>query len=256
MGRIAHFAIVFSARSSNQLVNDSSPHPASDGATFSRDLDLMSAKQQQSGPLTVGVVEDDARIRWSLSAILEEEDDLECVGTFASAEEALTHLPKLKPQVVLMDVNLPGMNGIECVRRLAQKCPGIQVIMLTVREDSDIIFDSLAAGACGYLLKPPSADELVAAVRDVFAGGAPMTTSIARKVVQSFNRAAASPRESENLSPREVGVLELLVKGLAYKEVAAELGISYSTVHRHIESIYRKLHVHSRTHAVAKYLGA
>ena len=216
----------------------------------------MNGKETAQGPLSVGVVEDDARIRWSLSAILEEEDDLECVGTFASAEEALTHMPKLKPQVVLMDVNLPGMNGIECVRRLVPKCPGVQVIMLTVREDSDIIFDSLAAGACGYLLKPPSAEELVAAVRDVFAGGAPMTTSIARKVVQSFNRTAASAKESENLSPREISVLELLVKGLAYKEVAAELGISYSTVHRHIDSIYRKLHVHSRTHAVAKYLGA
>lgn len=219
------------------------------------DNEIMAAKEKNSGMLTVGVVEDDARIRWSLSEIIDDEDDLECVGTFASAEEALVHLPKLRPQVVLMDVNLPGLNGIECVRRLVPKCPGVQVIMLTVREDSDIIFDSLAAGACGYLLKPPSAGELVDAVRDVFAGGAPMTTSIARKVVQSFNRAASAAPEAENLSPREVEVLELLVKGLAYKEVAAELGISYSTVHRHIESIYRKLHVHSRSHAVAKYLG-
>jgi DNA-binding NarL/FixJ family response regulator len=210
----------------------------------------------RAGALCVGVVEDDARIRWSLSEIIDQEDDLECVGTFASAEEALTHLPKLKPQVVLMDVNLPGLTGIECVRRLVPKCPGVQVIMLTVREDSDIIFDSLAAGACGYLLKPPSAEELVAAIRDVFAGGAPMTTSIARKVVQSFNRVASSAPEAEKLSPREIEVLELLVKGLAYKEVAFELGISYSTVHRHIEGIYRKLHVHSRSHAVAKYLGA
>jgi DNA-binding NarL/FixJ family response regulator len=148
------------------------------------------------------------------------------------------------------------MTGIDCVRRLAPKCPGVQVIMLTVREDSDIIFDSLAAGASGYLLKPPSAEQLVAAVRDVFAGGAPMTTSIARKVVQSFNRTSPSATEAEKLSPREIEVLELLVKGLAYKEVSAELNISYSTVQRHIESIYRKLHVHSRSHAVAKYLGA
>jgi DNA-binding NarL/FixJ family response regulator len=216
----------------------------------------MKKSAPRAGALTVGVVEDDARIRWSLSEIIDDEDDLECVGTFASAEEALVHLPKLKPQVVLMDVNLPGMTGIECVRRLVPKCPGVQVVMLTVREDSDIIFDSLAAGASGYLLKPPSAEQLVAAIRDVFAGGAPMTTSIARKVVQSFNRTAASATEAEKLSPREVEVLELLVKGLAYKEVAAELSISYSTVQRHIESIYRKLHVHSRSHAVAKYLGA
>lgn len=216
----------------------------------------MSPPAPKSGILTVGVVEDDARIRWSLAEILDDVEDIECIGTFASAEEALAHLPVLKPQVVLMDVNLPGLNGIECVRRLVPKCPGVQVVMLTVREDSDIIFDSLAAGASGYLLKPPSAEELVAAVRDVFAGGAPMTTSIARKVVQSFNRAASTAPEAESLSPREVEVLEWLVKGLAYKEVAAELGISYSTVHRHIESIYRKLHVHSRSHAVAKYLGA
>jgi DNA-binding NarL/FixJ family response regulator len=216
----------------------------------------MKKPVERAGALTVGVVEDDARIRWSLSEIIDDEDDLECVGTFASAEEALTHLPKLKPQVVLMDVNLPGMTGIDCVRRLVPKCPGVQVIMLTVREDSDIIFDSLAAGASGYLLKPPSADQLVAAIRDVFAGGAPMTTSIARKVVQSFNRVPSSAPEAEKLSPREIEVLELLVKGLAYKEVSAELNISYSTVQRHIESIYRKLHVHSRSHAVAKYLGA
>ena len=219
-------------------------------------FDDMTKPIERAGALCVAVVEDDARIRWSLSEIIDQEDDLECVGTFASAEEALTHLPKLKPQVVLMDVNLPGMTGIDCVRRLAPKCPGVQVIMLTVREDSDIIFDSLAAGACGYLLKPPSAEELVAAIRDVFAGGAPMTTSIARKVVQSFNRVASSAPEAEKLSPREVQVLECLVKGLAYKEVAAELGISYSTVQRHIEAIYKKLHVHSRSHAVAKYLGA
>ncbi len=234
------------------LVDNSSPPFPTDDAT----VDPVSSSEKQPGLLTIGVVEDDARIRWSLAEILDEEEDLECVGTFASAEEALVHLPKLKPQVVLMEVNLPGLNGIECVRRLVPKCPGVQVIMLTVREDSDIIFDSLAAGASGYLLKPPSAEELVAAVRDVFAGGAPMTTSIARKVVQSFNRAASTAPEAESLSPREVEVLELLVKGLAYKEVAADLGISYSTMHRHIENIYKKLHVHSRTHAVAKYLGA
>lgn len=207
-------------------------------------------------PITIGIVEDDSRIRASLTAILEDEDDFECVGAFASAEEALTYIPKLNPKVVLMDVNLPVMNGIDCVRRLTARPNPPQVIMLTVRQDSDIIFDSLAAGASGYLLKPPTALELVEAVRNVTAGGAPMTASIARRVVQSFNRARAHTKETESLSPREVQVLELLVKGSAYKEVAAELGISYSTVQRHIESIYRKLHVHSRTHAVSKYLGA
>ena len=131
-----------------------------------------------------------------------------------------------------------------------------QIIMLTVRQDSEIIFGSLAAGACGYLLKPPTAGQLVEAVRDVFSGGAPMTASIARRVAQSFRVQRAQTPETETLTPREVEVLELLAKGLAYKEVAAELGISYSTVQRHIESIYRKLHVHSRTHAVTKFLGA
>lgn len=213
-------------------------------------------KPSPAPPIPVAIVEDDSRIRRSLAAILEGDEELKCVGTFPSAEEALARLPKLKPQVVIMDVNLPGINGVECVRQLAVQLPGIQIIMLTVREDSDVIFESLAAGASGFLLKPPSAAELIAAVHDVFAGGSPMTSSIARKVVQSFNQAGNSVREADNLSPREVQVLEALVKGLAYKEVAAHLDISYSTVHRHVERIYRKLHVHSRSHAVAKYLGA
>lgn len=207
-------------------------------------------------PITVAIVEDDSRIRENLTTILDEEPDLECVGAFATGEEAVQILPKLKPKVVIMDVNLPGMSGIECVRRLTAMADAPQIIMLTVRQDSEVIFDSLAAGACGYLLKPPTVDQLVGAVRDVFSGGAPMTASIARRVTQSFQKARAKTPETENLSPREVEVLELLVKGYAYKEVAYELGISYSTVQRHIESIYRKLHVHSRTHAVSKYLGA
>jgi DNA-binding NarL/FixJ family response regulator len=207
-------------------------------------------------PITVAIVEDDPRIRRSLQAILEQDAGLECVGTFASAEEALSRLPVLKPKVILMDVMLPGMNGVSCIKGLGGKDSGAHIIMLTVREDADILFESLAAGASGYLLKPPSAAQLLEAVHDVFAGGAPMTSSIARKVVQSFTQTKPSSREAENLSAREIEVLELLVRGLAYKEVAAELGISYSTVHRHIESIYRKLHVHSRSHAIAKYLGA
>jgi DNA-binding NarL/FixJ family response regulator len=208
------------------------------------------------GKITIGIVEDDSRIRWGLEAILQEEPDFECVGQFANAEEALKHLPLLKPKVVIMDVNLPGMSGIDCVRQLTTGDDPPQVIMLTVRLDSEIIFASLAAGACGYLLKPPTASHLVDAVRDVFAGGAPMTASIARRVAQSFKKEATKHSEINSLTPREVEVLELLAKGFAYKEVAADLNISYSTVQRHIESIYRKLHVHSRTHAVTKFLGA
>ena len=206
--------------------------------------------------ITIGIVEDDSRIRRGLSAILHEEPDFECVGEFANAEEALKRLPKLNPKVVIMDVNLPGMSGIECVQQLTANTNPPQVIMLTVRQDSEIIFASLAAGACGYLLKPPTASQLVGAVRDVFSGGAPMTASIARRVAQSFKKQETKTPETYSLTPREVEVLELLAKGFAYKEVATDLNISYSTVQRHIESIYRKLHVHSRTHAVTKFLGA
>lgn len=206
-------------------------------------------------PVTVAIVEDDPRIRQSLSAILSREESVQCVGAFASGEDALLHLPGLKPKVILMDINLGGMDGVECVRRLARLNHKMQILMLTVHEDAEAIFNSLAAGASGYLLKPPRTSELLAAVHDVNAGGAPMTSSIARKVVQSFKQ-TPPVREVENLSPREIEILELLVKGYAYKEVAAELNISYSTVHTHIERIYEKLHVHSRSHAVAKFLGA
>lgn len=206
--------------------------------------------------ITISIVEDDWRIRGGLSAILQEEPDFDCIGEFASAEEALKYLPELNPKVVIMDVNLPGMSGIECVQQLTAGDNPPQVIMLTVRQDSEIIFASLAAGACGYLLKPPTASQLVDAVRDVFFGGAPMTASIARRVAQSFKKQETKTPETYSLTPREVEVLELLTKGFAYKEVAADLHISYSTVQRHIESIYRKLHVHSRTHAVSKFLGA
>lgn len=216
---------------------------------------LYSKEPGSNSRITIGIVEDNTRIRWSLTTILEEEDDLECVGAFATGEEAMAYLPKLKPKVVIMDVNLPGMSGVECVRLLTANPDPPQVIMLTVRKDSDIIFESLAAGACGYLLKPPEAAQLIDAIRDGYSGGAPMTASIARRVVQSFKRTRVKSPETESLTPREVQVLELLVKGYAYKEVAGELEISNSTVQRHVESIYRKLHVHSRTHAIHKYLG-
>jgi DNA-binding NarL/FixJ family response regulator len=211
-------------------------------------------KSHSRQTITVAIVEDDCRIRASLQEILDDDEGLECVAVCGSAEEAIESLPALAPQVVLMDVNLPGMNGVECVRRLTALLAKCQIIMLTVREDSDIIFKSLAAGASGYLLKPPRTDDLVSAVHDVFAGGAPMTASIARRVVQSFNQAAPSAREGEELTRREQEVLDRLVKGFTYKETAADLGISYSTVQSHIEKIYKKLHVHSCAQAVAKYL--
>jgi DNA-binding NarL/FixJ family response regulator len=201
------------------------------------------------------IVEDSAAVRAGMIKILDGAPECECVGAFSSGEEALCEIPKLKPQVVLMDISLPGMNGVECVRQLAKVMELPQILMLTVHEDLDSIFNSLAAGAVGYLLKPARAAQLLAAVKDVYAGGAPMTSNIARKVVQSFTRVAPTDKPTvENLSPREVDVLNYLVKGFSYKETAEAMGISYSTVHTHIEHIYHKLHVQSRAQAVARYL--
>ena len=208
----------------------------------------------ESMPISVAIVEDDAPLRASLSGILQRAPNCRCVGAFASAEDALRQIPALAPQVVLMDINLPGMDGVQCVRRLAEILPRAQIVMLTVHEDPDTIFESLSAGASGYLLKPVRAAELLAAVKDVYAGGAPMTSNIARKVVQSFKRAGSEAGEDRQLSPRERDVLDYLVKGYSYKEAADQMGISYSTVHTHIEHIYHKLHVQSRAQAVAKYL--
>ena len=207
-------------------------------------------------PISVAIVEDDRAVRASLAGILERAADCRCVGAYGSAEEALRELPPLRPDVVLMDINLPALSGIECVRQLSQISPTTRILMLTVREDPDCLFNSLAAGACGYLLKPIRAAQLVAAVKDVYGGGSPMTSNIARKVVQSFKQTAAPRNATEKLSPREQGVLDALSKGYSYKETADLLGISYSTVHTHIERIYQKLHVQSRGQAVAKYLGA
>lgn len=206
-------------------------------------------------PISVAIVEDDRAVRASLAGILERAADCRCVGAYGSAEEALRELPPLRPDVVLMDINLLALSGIECVRQLSQIAPTTRILMLTVREDPDCLFNSLAAGACGYLLKPIRAAQLVAAVKDVYGGGSPMTSNIARKVVQSFKQTAAPRNETEKLSPREQGVLDALSKGYSYKETADLLGISYSTVHTHIERIYQKLHVQSRGQAVAKYLG-
>jgi DNA-binding NarL/FixJ family response regulator len=205
--------------------------------------------------IKITIVEDNAAVRTSMINILEGAPDCECVSAFSSGEEALLKIPKFKPHVVLMDISLPGMNGVECVRQLAKVMELPQILMLTVHEDPDSIFNSLAAGAAGYLLKPVRAAKLLAAVKDVYAGGAPMTSNIARKVVQSFKRVTPTARPTaENLSPRELDVLNNLVKGLSYKETAEAMGISYSTVHSHIEHIYHKLHVQSRAQAVARYL--
>jgi DNA-binding NarL/FixJ family response regulator len=187
--------------------------------------------------------------------ILHNASGCESVSAFSTGEEALVKIPKFKPDVVLMDISLPGMDGVECVRQLSKLMELPQILMLTVHEDPDAIFNSLASGASGYLLKPVRAAQLLEAVKDVYAGGAPMSSNIARKVVQSFKQAAPAARPAEEkLSPREHDVLNYLVKGFSYKETANAMGVSYSTVHSHIERIYRKLRVQSRARAVARYL--
>jgi len=204
--------------------------------------------------ITVSIVEDNDQLRGTLARVISRADGFVCLSQFANAEAALEALPKERPAVVLMDINLPGINGVECVRRLKRVAPEIQAVMLTVYEDTENIFNALAAGASGYLLKRTKSAELLEAIRDVIAGGSPMTAHIARKVVQSFQKTSASAQPSENLSPREQEVLDCLSHGFLYKEIAEKLGISYETVHTYIRRIYEKLQVRTRTEAVAKFL--
>jgi len=205
--------------------------------------------------IAVSIVEDSEQVRQTLARLINRAEGFRCASQYGSAEDAIEGLPRDRPDVVLMDINLPGMNGVECVRRLKKTIPEVQFLMLTVYEDTDNIYNALLAGATGYLLKRTSRDELLAAIRDVHRGGSPMTTHIARKVVQSLQRAGASPQPAENLSPREQEVLDYLARGFLYKEIADNLGISYETVHTYIRRIYEKLQVRTRTEAVAKFLG-
>ena len=171
-------------------------------------------------PITVSIVEDNDELRGTLARVLSRAEGFRSLSQYANAEEALKALPQENPDVVLMDINLPEMNGVECVRQLRQVAPQIQVIMLTVYEDTEHIFNALAAGATGYLLKRTPRAELLEAIREVHQGGSPMTAHIARKVVQSFTKPAASVQPAENLSPREQEVLDCLSKGFLYKEIA------------------------------------
>jgi DNA-binding NarL/FixJ family response regulator len=205
-------------------------------------------------PITVSIVEDDTPTREGFSQLVNRTAEFLCVSEHASAEDAIERVPSFKPNVVLMDINLPGMSGVDAVRRLKSLLPQTQFIMSTVYKDSDAIFSALMAGANGYLLKQTPPKELLAALRDVCAGGTPMTSQIARKIVESFRQTRTPVSETEGLSAREQEVLELLARGFLYKEIADTLQISYRTVSTHIEHIYEKLHVHSRTQAVAKHL--
>ncbi len=202
----------------------------------------------------VVLVEDDAFIRDRLAEDLTTEPGFVLVGAFGSAEECLESATAAAPDVVLMDIGLPGMSGIDCVRRLKAGSPAVQFLMLTVYEDGQQIFDALLAGASGYLLKRTSRMDLFDAIRQIHLGGSPMSGHIARKVVQYFNRRGQQSQELERLSPREREVLDLLAQGAAYKEIAEALHLSLETIRMNVKGIYAKLHVHSRGEAVAKYL--
>ncbi len=205
-------------------------------------------------PISVSIVEDNEKLRGTLARVLDRAEGFRCVSHYANAEDAVKDLPQVRPDVVLMDINLPGMNGVQCVQQLKKLMPQIQIIMLTVYEDTENIFSALQAGANGYLLKRTTSKELLEAITEVHRGGSPMTMHIARKVVQSLQQTAATAQPAENLSEREQQVLDLLSQGLMYKEIAEKLGISYETVHTYIRRIYEKLQVRTRTEAVAKFL--
>jgi len=207
-----------------------------------------------NSPVNVAIVEDSRGTRESLTELLGRAPRLRCVGAYATGEEALRDLPARNPDVVLMDINLPGISGVECVARLKEQFPKIQVLMLTTYEESDLIFASLRAGASGYLLKNMLPAELVQAVEQVHSGGAPMSMQIARKVVNHFQQIKQPASEVEKLTKRELEILTLLAKGYLYKEIAEHLGITLSTVRAHLHAIYEKLHVQSRTQAVVKFL--
>jgi DNA-binding NarL/FixJ family response regulator len=198
----------------------------------------------------VAIVEDNAALRQTYSNWLSHAEGLTLVGAFDTAERALLELPAQKPDVVLVDINLPGIDGIECVRKLKPRLTTSQFVMVTVYEDAQRIFRALAAGATGYLIKRATREELLAAIADVRRGGSPMSAQIARKVVQSFQR---TPPEGGALSSREREIVELLATGLLYKEIAGQLECSVYTINAHVRSIYEKLQVHSRSQAVAKF---
>ena len=205
-------------------------------------------------PLRVAIVEDNGGLRRSFVRLVNNTLGMACAGSWPEAESAIAQLPTLKPDVVLMDINLPGMSGIECTARLKQLCPKVQVIMVTVYEDADSIFRALQSGACGYMLKRASADEILAAINEVRNGGAPMTSGIARKVVQAFQKAPVASGDTAELSEREVEILDLCAQGFVNKEIADRLNISYWTVKNHVKHIYEKLHVRSRSEALMKFV--
>ena len=207
-------------------------------------------------PLRLALVEDVAEMRDSWRQLIDSIPGFRCVHTAANGREALRDLPTVKPDVVVMDIQMPGMSGIECTFRLKELIPETPILILTVSADPQTVFRALEAGADGYLLKRSRPEQLEAAIRDVLTGGAPMTSEIARRVVASFRQRATRRDDAARLTPREEEVLQLLAKGFANKEIADKMSVSYETVRDHLRNIYEKLHVHSRTEAVTRYLAA
>jgi DNA-binding NarL/FixJ family response regulator len=201
----------------------------------------------------IAIVEDNKVIRESLMEFIHADPECRCVCACATAEEALKIIPKHEPEIVLMDIQLPNMSGIDCLAQLKQMLPSIHIIMVTVYEDTERIFKALRMGACGYLLKRCTPEELIAAIREVRQGGAPMSREIARKVIVSFQEPVKTAAEVEDLSPRELEILELLAGGFANKTIADRLGLTDGTVRWHLRHVYHKLHVRSRTEAALKF---
>ena len=204
--------------------------------------------------ISVSIVDDETSLRQSIATFIDGSPGFRCVSAYGNAEAALQGLPADRPDVVLMDIHMAGMNGIECVQRLKALRPELQILMLTVYEDTDQIFKALAAGASGYLLKRVPPSKLLEAIGEVQAGGSPMSSSIARKVVASFQKAGPATDQDALLSPREQMVLDCLSKGLTYKQISDQMGISVTTIRTYLRRIYEKLHVRSRSEAVARYL--
>lgn len=203
--------------------------------------------------IKVAIVESDERIRNSLAELVDSADICCCVGRCPTGESALSGLTMSRPDVVVMDINLPGMDGVSCVRRLKEKLPNTQFVMLTEYDNESIIFNALTAGANGYLLKQTSPEKLIEAIREIYEGGSPISGHIARKIVRLFQQTPKPVHELEKLSVREQQVLQLLAEGFFYREIANKLSISYCTAHTHVRHIYKKLHVRSRARAVSKY---
>ena len=212
------------------------------------------ATQFETMAITVAIVEDNRDFRTTLARYVDEAPGHRCVCTCGSSEEALQKLPRLLPDVVLMDIHLPSMSGLDCTRKLKELCPSVQILILTVYEDNERIFGALKAGAAGYLLKRADPADILNAIADVKQGGAPMSSQIARRVVQSFRETPRETLKEEKLSAREEEILQHLSKGYATKEIADRLSVSTNTVRTHLQHIYEKLHVRSRTEAVVKFL--